>query len=79
MKPEDRTIKNYVKDVCSNINKGIFEFEYGHALLKEKGVELLGITENGMTLYAYQGIFYTDYCSPSLYYTLYSEETPYHR
>ena len=41
--------------------------------------ELLSITENGMTMYAYQGIFYTDYCSPSLYYTLYSEETPYHR
>lgn len=23
MKPDDRALKNYVKDVCSNINKGI--------------------------------------------------------
>ncbi len=78
MKPEDRVLKNFVKDVCSNINKGIFEFEYGQALLMEKGVELLGITENGMTMYIYEGITYTDYCSPSLYYTFYNEETTYH-
>ena len=44
----------------------------------EKGVELLGITENGMTMYIYEGITYTDYCSPSLYYTFYNEETTYH-
>ena len=69
MKPDDRALKNYVKDVCSNINKGIFEFDYGYAILKE----------NGMTLYSYEGITYTDYCSPSIYYILYNEETPYHR
>ena len=73
MKPDDRALKNYVKDVCSNINKGIFEFDYGYAILKEKGIELLSLTENGMTLYSYEGITYTDY------YILYNEETPYHR
>ena len=36
-------------------------------------------TENGMTIYSYEGITYTDYCSPSIYYILYNEETPYHR
>ena len=61
MKPDDRALKNYVKDVCSNINKGIFEFDYGYAILKEKGIELLTLTENGMTLYSYDGITYTDY------------------
>ena len=79
MKPDDRALKNYVKDVCSNINKGIFEFDYGYAILKEKGIELLTLTENGMTLYSYEGITYTDYCSPSIYHILYNEETPYHR
>ena len=38
MKPDDRALKNYVKDVCSNINKGIFQFDYGYAILKEKGI-----------------------------------------
>jgi hypothetical protein len=38
MKPDDRVLKNYVKDVCSNINKGIFEFDYGYSILKEKGI-----------------------------------------
>lgn len=79
MKLDDRVLKNYVKDVCSNINKGIFEFDYGYSILKEKGIELLTLTENGMTLYSYEGITYTDYCSPSIYYILYNEETPYHR
>ena len=46
MKPDDRVLKNYVKDVCSNINKGIFEYDYGYAILKEKGIELLTLTEN---------------------------------
>ena len=59
--------------------KVFFEFDYGYAILKEKGIELLTLTENGMTMYIYEGITYTDYCSPSLYYTFYNEETPYHR
>ena len=41
MKPDDRALKNYVKDVCSNINKGIFEFDYGYAILKEKDFEFI--------------------------------------
>ena len=45
MKPDDRALKNYVKDVCSNINKGIFEFDYGYAILKEKGIDTVTINK----------------------------------
>lgn len=79
MKPENRVLKNFVKDVCSNINKGVFELSYAQTLLNEKGVKLLSITENGVMVYSYGGNIYTDYCSVSVNYLLYNDETPYHR
>lgn len=79
MKPENRVLKNFVKDVCSNINKGVFEPDYAQSLLEEKGVKLLSITENGVIVYLNEGNIYTDYCSVSVNYLMYNEETPYHR